>query len=584
VLERLRRWRPDLVVAAVWAIAVLPVVVAAARAIAGHWRPIGDNALVALRAHDVLTAHQPWLGTWSSASLEAGKDLNHPGPLLFESVALPVKLFGSNAGLVVGVAIVNVLAITTVAVFAHRRAGRTGAVVLLLGALYLEFVMGSELLFDPWNPHILILACFAMLTCAWGVAAGDRWALPVYLALGSYCVQTHLGYAYLVPGLLVAALVFRWLARRLELIELDGYVLRGEVWWSIGALAVLWAQPLVEQLFGNGEGNLSRVLGARGSDGLKIGPSLAARLFASVVTRPPWSARAGFTEAVPNTGYASAGVLKPLDVMGGGAAVVRLALGAALVVLVVVVAWRRRDGQGALGVATAVAALAVALGSMVIMPVGPIGLTAHQMRWLWPISVFALCAVVLVGVRAWSPERPTLWAGAVLAAVVAVLALPTYVQPAGPAARHDLIPVVARLDAQLGPLEGIGTIWLDTSRTPAFDNFDASVMLELQRRGVPFVVDEPGLVRQVGDARRLDGNADVQLYLLRGREVLTVPDGADRVALVLSMSTDEAAELQDLDLLVKDGGTLDAGEQARYDELLAKADQGSVAAVISPIS
>jgi hypothetical protein len=200
VFERLRRWRPDFVVAAVWAVAVLPVVVAAVRAIVGHWRPIGDNALVALRAHDVLTSHQPLLGTWSSASLEAGKDLNHPGPLLFESVALPVKLLGSNAGLVLGVALVNILAITAVAVFAFRRGGRTGAVVLLLGALYLEFVMGSELLFDPWNPHILILACLAMLTCAWGVAAGDRWALPVYLALGSYCVQTHLGVAVPLAG------------------------------------------------------------------------------------------------------------------------------------------------------------------------------------------------------------------------------------------------------------------------------------------------------------------------------------------------------------------------------------------------
>ncbi|MFM2078087.1 MAG: hypothetical protein RJA49_1977 [Actinomycetota bacterium] len=571
-------------VAAVWAVAVLPVVVAAVRAIVGHWRPIGDNALVALRAHDVLTSHQPLLGTWSSASLEAGKDLNHPGPLLFESVALPVKLLGSNAGLVLGVALVNILAITAVAVFAFRRGGRTGAVVLLLGALYLEFVMGSELLFDPWNPHILILACLAMLTCAWGVAAGDRWALPVYLALGSYCVQTHLGYAYLVPGLLAAALLFRWLARRLSLIELDGFLRRREIGWSVGVVMVLWAQPMVEQFFGDGEGNLSRVIGARGSDGLKIGPSLGVRLFASVVTRPPWSARAGFTEAVPNTGYATPGVLKPIDVMGGGAAVARLTVGAVVVALLLVVAWRRRDGQGALGIATAVAALTVALGSMVIMPVGPIGLTAHQMRWLWPISVFALCTVVFAAVRAWSPERPALWAGGALAGVLALLTLPTYVQPAGPAARHDLIPVVAQLDAQLAPLEGIGTVWLDTSRTPAFDNFDASVMLELQRRGVPFVVDEPGLVRQVGDARRLHGNADVQLYLLRGREVLTVPEGADRVALVLSMSADDAAELQDLDLLVKDGGSLDAVEQARYDELLAQADQGSVAAVISPIA
>ncbi len=576
VLERLRRWRPDVVVTAVWAVAVLPVLVAAARAIAQHWRPIGDNALVALRAHDVFTSHQPLLGTWSSASLEAGKDLNHPGPLLFESVALPVKLFGSNLGLVIGVAAVNILAITTIAVFAFRRAGRLGAVLLLLGAVYMEFVMGSELLFDPWNPHILILACLAMLTCAWGVAAGDSWALPVYLALGSYCVQTHLGYSYLVPGLLLAALAFRLVGRR--------EVTKREWWCSAGVLAVLWAQPLVEQFFGEGEGNLSRVLGARGSDGLKIGPSLGMRLFASVVTRPPWTARAGFTEALPFTGYESPGVLKPLAVMGGTEAVLRLLAAVVVIGVALYIARRRRDTPGLLMVATAVAALTVALASMVIMPVGPIGLTAHQMRWLWPISVFALCSVVLVVVRSVAPEVPAVWAGAAFAGSVAVLTLPAYVQPAGPSARRDLIPVVAALQDQMGPLEGIGTVWLDTTRTPAFDNFDAAVMLELQRRNVPFVVDEPGLVRQVGNDRRLAGNADVQLYLVRGREVLHPPEGTDRVAIAVSMSNDEFAELTDLDLLAVDGAGMTADEQARYDELLAKADVGSVAVVISPIS
>lgn len=576
VLERLRRWRPDVVVTTVWAVAVLPVLVAAARAIAQHWRPIGDNALVALRAHDVFTSHQPLLGTWSSASLEAGKDLNHPGPLLFESVALPVKLFGSNAGLVIGVAAVNILAITTIAVFAFRRAGRLGAVLLLLGALYMEFVMGSELLFDPWNPHILILACLALLTCAWGVAAGDPWALPVYLALGSYCVQTHLGYSYLVPGLLLAALAFRLVGRR--------SVTQREWWCSAGVLAALWAQPLVEQFFGEGEGNLSRVLGARGSDGLKIGASLGTRLFASVVTRPPWTARAGFTEAVPNTGYESPGVLKPLAVMGGTEAGLRLLAAVMVIGVALYIARRRRDTPGLLMVATAVAALTVALASMVIMPVGPIGLTAHQMRWLWPISVFALCSVVLVVVRSVAPEVPAVWAGAAFAGSVAVLTLPAYVQPAGPSARHDLIPVVAALQDQMGPLEGIGTVWLNTTRTPAFDNFDAAVMLELQRRNVPFVVDEPGLVRQVGNDRRLAGNADVQLYLVRGREVLHPPEGTDRVAIAVSMSNDEFAELTDLDLLAVDGAGMTADEQARYDELLAKADIGSVAVVISPIS
>ena len=83
---------------AAWTLAVLPVIIATVRGIRRGWLPIGDNALVAIRAHDVLTSHHPWLGTWSSASLDAGKDLNHPGPLLFDSVAPTVKLSTSIPG------------------------------------------------------------------------------------------------------------------------------------------------------------------------------------------------------------------------------------------------------------------------------------------------------------------------------------------------------------------------------------------------------------------------------------------------------------------------------------------------------
>ncbi|MEI8238809.1 MAG: hypothetical protein WCI22_05265 [Actinomycetota bacterium] len=586
--ERIRVWRPDRWMVVAWAIAVVPVVVATVRAVRRGWLPIGDNALVAIRAHDVFTSHHPLLGTWSSASLDAGMDLNHPGPLLFDSVAPTVKLFGGHGGLAVGVMIVNILAITTTAVFAWRRGGRPAALTMLVAATVVGFVMGSELLFDPWNPHIVILACLALLVCAWGVAVGDRWALPVYLAIGSYCMQTHLGYAYLVPGLLLASFVVGWVVGRLVPGSFRWPSLRT---WGITAavVLVLWSQPFVEQFFGSGEGNLSRILGARGSHGAKIGLHLAVRLLASVLTWVPWALRRGFVDAVPHVEYASPGVLGPVDVAGGVSAVVLLMLVAAVLVALGVAARRRRDVVSLCLLGTVCTSMVLAFGSMVVMPIGPLGLTPHQMRWLWPITAFLWMSVVFVAWRVLAlgdrANRAVAGALVVLASLVALANLPTYVQAAGPATRAGQIPSVAVLDAQLAPLEGMGTVFFDTSNTPLLDNYTVAIMAELQRRGVPFLVSDSGLVRQLGNARRYhQGAAKVRLQLLFGLDAVTVPDGRDRVALYTQLTP---AELDEFDVLagrIAGGASLTAAEQVRYADLLARASTGSVAVVISPLT
>jgi hypothetical protein len=60
---------------------VLPIVVAVVRALVHGWFPIGDAALLAIRAYDVGTSHNPLLGSWTSASFALGIDVNNPGPL-----------------------------------------------------------------------------------------------------------------------------------------------------------------------------------------------------------------------------------------------------------------------------------------------------------------------------------------------------------------------------------------------------------------------------------------------------------------------------------------------------------------------
>src|SRR5256885_12943432 len=104
-------------------VAVVPVAVATARAIHNGWLPTGDNALFAVRARDLFTHHLPLLGSWSSASLNAGTQLNHPGPLYFDLLAVPARVVQSGAGVAFGAALLNALCIVGIAVFAYRRGG-----------------------------------------------------------------------------------------------------------------------------------------------------------------------------------------------------------------------------------------------------------------------------------------------------------------------------------------------------------------------------------------------------------------------------------------------------------------------------
>ena len=107
--------------AALVAVAAVPIVVAAARAVNRGWYPLGDNALYALRARDVLTSNHPLIGTWTSASLASGIDLNHPGPLLFDLLAAPARIDALR-----GVPVVEAMAACVLADAMLRHRAQTG--------------------------------------------------------------------------------------------------------------------------------------------------------------------------------------------------------------------------------------------------------------------------------------------------------------------------------------------------------------------------------------------------------------------------------------------------------------------------
>jgi hypothetical protein len=535
--------------------ALLPVGVATARAVHRGWLPVGDNALSAIRARDVLTDHHPLLGTWSSASLATGTHLNHPGPLLFDLLAIPVRLFDRGAGVAIGVATVNGLAIIGIGVLAHRLGGPLVVTAAMSVTAALCWAMGSELLFEPWNPYSVLLPFLCFLMLVWSVACGEVTALPWAVGIGSLVVQTHLSYGLLLPALGAWAVAGLALAlRRARHRDPPSWPpLRRRAVRSVvvagGVLVACWAQPLVEQLSGDGDGNLTRLARTVLDPAATLGAGLGARLVATVVALPPWWLRPSFRDPwLPSP--------PPIVVEPADADLASSGMAAAGLLLVVgVLAWcgwdarRRHDSVALVGVATGLVVLTVGLITMTRAPVTFFGVAPHQYRWLWPVGAFVCLCVLATLARRLAPRPvPPSWlvAGfALAAAVFASLNLPTSRQVEPNTQTEWSVPVVRDLARQMTAVEGRGRLLVDGLLGERFaDPYGPAVLAELQHRGVAFVVDDAPLVRQLGPSRRFDGdNAQAALFLRTGDATRNGPPGTRAIALHDGLTSRQRREL-----------------------------------------
>ena len=525
-------------------VAILPIVVAVARAVAGDWVPVGDNAYFLIRARDVLTEHNPWLGSWTSASLTLGDDINNPGPLLFDLFALPAKLSG-QAGLAVAVGLVNIAAVLGIIAVARRQTGAQGVVAATVAVTALAWSMGSELLFDPWQPHSLLFPFLLFLFLTWGLACGDEVLLPWLIGVASLIVQTHVGYAFLVP-VIGGGGVLAWGARllRARRTSPESWAERRRHAGRILAVSTLvavacWSQPILEQLFGAGRGNLGRLISSLGTSQARVGLARAPRFAADVLALPPWWGRPSMSES-----FASGAPLPSLAASLVGLVAVAAGL-AACVALV-----RRRNGSAAVAAGMVLVLVLVSVLAASTMPIGIFGVAAHHVRWLWPVAVFvtfALLLALLASLPGQRLVRAALAASVGVAVLLAGLALPTMNARVGPSADADSMPAIRSLGPQLAALRGERGVLFDVSDLRFAEPFSFAVMAELQELGVPWFVDDEGLVRQLGPARRYSsGDASMRLFLREGDAARQVPDGARRVAFVDGTDPAEAAELSRL--------------------------------------
>jgi len=489
--RRLRTLRDPVVLACVVAW-IVPVVVAVVRQISSGWYPVGDKAAIAVGGGDVFTEHHRLLGTGSSLSFRS-VPANHPGPLLFDVIALPIRLFGPGPGVSLGIGALNLGAGVVAIVAAARQAGKAAALAIMVGLCLLVWSAGNAVLVDPYNPTAAMVPFFAVLLLAWAAANGDRWSLPLLVGLGSFCVQANLAYLVTTVPIVGGGIALYVWQRR------GHRALRDVVVWCLPVGVVLWAQPIIEQVLNGRDGNLARL--ARNTRSLEapLGLAEGTRRAASVLSQWPAWTRGRF-----DVDYASSVFEEPPSVLWA-----TLSLVAVIVLLVVfcyvAMRWLADRATGTLLAAAAIFVV-VAWVATIRIPLSPFfGYLAAFVRWQWPIGVLTVVAVGLLVTRAaqrapFSPPPHVVAAVALLTAVILAV-------PAGDAANGSewdrAAPTAVALNrVAVAQLPDSGVV-VDFP-TSGYSMFAFALTAALQEHGIPFWVNDEISVRQYGDGRRAD--------------------------------------------------------------------------------
>lgn len=93
-LKARERWVAGVLVLVMMA----PFVLSVGRAIRADWYPLGDDALISLRAQEASRGDFPLVGQPSTSHLYGAKVIAHPGPIEFYWLAVPQRVLGPALG------------------------------------------------------------------------------------------------------------------------------------------------------------------------------------------------------------------------------------------------------------------------------------------------------------------------------------------------------------------------------------------------------------------------------------------------------------------------------------------------------
>lgn len=569
------RLEPRLAWAAL-AIALGLLVVVAAQAIAGDWVPAGDGALVAIRTRDVFSGELPLTGSPAPALGPAGAD--HPAPLLYDALAVPVALFPGGTGLVLGVVAIDAAALVAMFLAARRQGGPLLAGAAMVEAAALCWAMGREALVEPSPASVVLLPFLAFLLLVWAVACGDVAMLPWAAAAGSFVAGTNLSYVVLVPGLLGFALGAAYLTRQRVPEAARGHPRapwRVPTGWlplrtalaTVVVLAVAWTQPLYEELFGTGHGNLRRLGSAvrHLGDVTLLGWTATPQVVAEVLAMPVWWLPPSYGEALGLGPFGNPA--ESLLAVAAGLA----GLSGQLAFLLRVSLQQTRDRVAASALVTALVVVVAALATAKLTPtVADYGAPVARLRWLWPVGVFLAFALFGTGLRHVVSLRPgwrkllVLWLAAATLWMAGLTLLDLHVPVDGSRVPEEALPVARDLQREVAAADLTGPLLVECEETVA-DPYCEVVMAALQRAGVAFVV--PDGVAGLGEGRRWDGdNAEQRLTVVTGDAGVLPRPGAEQLVLLDGLRPAQQRELAEAKDEVRDAagdGRLELNEDGR---------------------
>jgi hypothetical protein len=547
--------RRALVAVALTLVALLPVVVVVVTRAGREWMPVGDLALVDLRVRDVWSRAIPLVGTYNRFGW------NHPGPAMFWALAPLSGLTGQPAwATLVGGALLQGAAVVAAALVSWRR-GRLALVAAVLALLGLTYgALGTTLVLWPWNPSVALPWFVVFVLLVWCVADGDLVLLPFAVAVGTFLVQTHVGYAPLVVVGIGFAVVGAVATGRREPTtaaadapgdDAEAGGARRRSWrapllWSAGVLVLAWIPPLVQELVRRP--NVERLVDfLQDSPGY---PRLGFRAAAGIVADqfrvpPPWLGGHTVLDSFSNTVVPASRwwLVIPIALVAlAGVAVVRTpacrfrSLVVLVVVLLVVGWWSIARVSG--------------------------GAERYVFYWRVPLAIALVFVAFGASWYAFGLDRSELARRSAFVGLSAVIGCSSIALGVRVADTGDVLSAESIARSALARLETpelpSGRVLVRAPDT-GYLGIESAVVNELDRRGVDVVVD-PSRGFRMGESRTATpGEADEVLYVVEGGQYLSILAGRPDAHVLWStdaLSPAKEAELRRL-------------QQRLYDELVA---------------
>jgi hypothetical protein len=368
---------------AMFVLLVVPFVVAVVRSYHDHWIPSGDEANIATRALDVFSRHPPLTGLPSTSGLYGDLiSTNHPGPMEFYLLAIPLRLLGMTWGPLLTAAAINAAGVLIAAWVFFRRLGLNAmlwAGVLLLAVM---FSGGTAVLVDTLSSNMTMYSLLCTAVLVWAVIDGDFRLLPLTAFVASYAAQQHLANALLVfvlVAVMLIAIVVQLAAARRKHVSAPRGTLRPWLLVSTAIFAVCWSPVLVQQFTGH-PGNLTAIV-----------------RFARDNTRPTLGFSAGLHQVVH--AIAPNGVLTRTDTTGNffifSAGALRTVLAIAVVVVLGAILVRQRRRSPALARLAGVALVLLVAGAVngSNVPRSFESSRVNLYRWTWTAALLTWAAI-----------------------------------------------------------------------------------------------------------------------------------------------------------------------------------------------